>query len=101
MCCIPQIADSDDPFEEIKRARRHPAGVRSEKVPRANVAPFMSEAKPPQKTDLPPSEQDIEEEVKRAPTVVSSRRKRVCTIYKKDCRLRQVEFLSISVLLQN
>lgn len=83
MCYILQIADSDDPFEEIKRARRHPAGVRSEKVPRANVAPFISEAKPPQKTNLPPSEQDIDEEVNRAPTVVSSRRKRVCAINRK------------------
>lgn len=83
MCYVLQIADSDDPFEEIKRARTYP-GVRPERVPRANVAPFITETNLIQKTDLPLHEQNMNEEVKKAPVVGSSRRKRVCHIYKES-----------------
>lgn len=78
MCHIFQIADCDDPFEEMKRARRYP-GARSERVPRANVAPFVTETNPNQKTNNTPfHEQNINEEANKAPAVSSLRRKRVC-----------------------
>ncbi|KAK8401234.1 hypothetical protein O3P69_002774 [Scylla paramamosain] len=56
--CALEAADSDEPFEEIKRAIRYP-GIRQEKVPRANVAPFIPETNIPQKTPLPLNEHNM------------------------------------------
>lgn len=77
LCCFLQIADCDEMFEDMKRARKHP-GIRSEKVPRANVAPFMSENNPSQSERLPLTEQDMNKEVNKEAEVVSIRKKRVC-----------------------
>ncbi|XP_063868240.1 kinectin-like [Scylla paramamosain] len=73
--CALEAADSDEPFEEIKRAIRYP-GIRQEKVPRANVAPFIPETNIPQKTPLPLNEHNMNSEVNKGPSANSSKRKR-------------------------
>lgn len=75
-CVVFQFADSDDPFEEIKRVRRHP-GIRLEKVPRANVAPFINETTRTETKNLPLSEDNMNKKMNKTPPPGKGK-KRVC-----------------------